>query len=173
MNVKYDLLITKSETLIQEITYPQQVQLHKLFTNGAQWMLSCLNHIRNKDARLPKDVAFEYYGWTKYLLCSFVAILPLFLSYWLAPISILLFYLVEVQLLFLFPLLIDGNKKSFKNSRLFTKKIGVFRAMMVVMRIALYMLYGLCRKKDHLGNWYAGCLAVLILYEKINTNEES
>ncbi len=171
--MKHNILIHRSKVLLQEIAYPQHIQLNNLFTRGAEWMLYCLNHIRNENTTLPKGVAFEYYGWGKYLLCSFVALIPLFLSYWLVPLSILLFYLIEVQLLFLFPLLIDGSKNSFKSSWRLTRQIGTFRAMIVVIPIAIYMLYGMCRRKDCLQHWYVGCLSILILYEEINTNEET
>lgn len=140
-----------------------------MFPSGARWMYDRLNELDEKDTR-PFDAGINYnfYGSLKYGIC-FSAFL---LSIWwfskheplLIPLSILLFYLFEVQFLFLFPLLLDNARKPLLRSLRETYKIGIPKCMFIVIPISFFMMIGLFQKKDIFRNWHIGCLAILIWY---------
>jgi len=84
---------------------------------------------------------------------------PLFI-----PLSIVVFYLFEIQFLFLFPLLIDNSKEPVRRGIREVFKIGIIRCLFTVIPIAFFMLLGLFHKRQRYRNWYIGCLAILIWY---------
>jgi hypothetical protein len=129
-----------------------------------------LGELRPGDvAPFDSDTRYTIYGLVKYGICLTAAGLaavgisgyPLFA----APLSILVFYLFEIHFLFLFPLLIDRSPRPLLTSIRATYKIGVWRCLITVIPVAGYMLAGLFRKTDRLGNWYTGCLSILIWYD--------
>ncbi len=141
-----------------------------LFTQGAHWMAHRLNELDDsKIAVVDPMVNFKVYGFGKYILCVLFFVISLLfslkLNLLLMPVSILVFYFVEVQLLFLFPLLIDQVERPILTSIRLTSEIGVFRAVITVIPIAFYMAWGLCNVKKPFKNWYIGCLAVVIWYQ--------
>lgn len=142
----------------------------KTFTNGALWMhskmLSLLDIKRNS---FPKHTHFEFYGYMKYILSSLGFIISIFLfasvSYFLIPLSILVFYFIEVHFLFLFPLLIHQHKRPVCTSIKMTYKVGILKVMLNTLCIGVFMLYGLLHIKKPLQNWYIGCYSILIWYQ--------
>lgn len=124
----------------------------------------------------PASTNFTRYGVGKYALCVSASALSAFLFYrinpLLTPLAALVFYFFEVQLLFLFPLLIDEARHPVGRSVRATQKIGMAKALITVMPIAFYMVAGLRKKKDPRRQWYIGCLAILIWYVKEVRNEK-
>ena len=141
-------------------------RLAVLFSFGAQWMYHRLRELQ-PDRMHPFDPKINYnlYGATKYAICLAGPLLALVTQRaWSIPLGIVLFYLLEVHFLFLFPLLIDGEPRPLLASLRATYKIGVGKCLAMVIPIAGFMLFGLFRKKDRLRNWYVGCLAIIIWY---------
>ena len=82
----------------------------------------------------------------------------------LLPLSVVVFYLVEVHLLFLFPLLIDSVRHPVQVSIRLTYQTGLLNAMLTTMPIGFFMMAGLFNIKRPLRNWYIGSLAIIIWY---------
>jgi hypothetical protein len=139
-----------------------------VFGSGAEWMFVQLNE--NKDASFNKSIQYSAYGFLKYsisLLAFFVSAFLFFrINVWLVPISIIVFYLVEIHFLFLFPLLIDNVKRPLLTSIRETYRTGIFTALFNVIPIGVYMIMGLFRLKDPFRNWYIGCLAIVVWYNE-------
>ena len=86
---------------------------------------------------------------------------------WLG-VAVLLFYAVEAQMVFLFPLALDGAPRPFSESRRWTKRAGgTRRVMMTVMAIAVTMVFGGFAGRGFVRSWCLGCLAILIWYERL------
>lgn len=138
------------------------------FNRGGEWMRMQMSELRL--VSIPdRDIPFTFYGLLKYGIClmaCFVSALVLYqINPLIVPISIIVFYVFEVHLLFLFPLLIDGAERPIYSSIVATYKIGVFRALLAVMPIGFIMILGLLKREKRLENWYIGCLSVIIWYE--------
>lgn len=136
-----------------------------VFTAGARWMHG---QLPPKNA-FSTTISYTLYGLVKYgiSLLAFGASVLLFcrVNPLLAPLSIVVFYLVEVHFLFLFPLLLDGVKQPLLKSIQQTYRIGLLPAVATVMPIGFYMLAGLCHFKAPLRAWHIGCGAILIWYQ--------
>ena len=135
-------------------------------------MATVLAHVRQQAvADAVHEIPFNRYGVLKYsfaLVCSTAAGVLLYgVCPLLVPLAIFVFYWAEVQLLFLFPLLIDRVPHPIRESFRLTRQIGVAHAMRRVMPIAFFMLSGWCNRRDPLQRWYIGCAAVLLWYEEI------
>lgn len=170
------ILLDKSKQHLA--THPhfiQQVYALEIFQSGAQWMALRLAEIRQESSNIVLRRNFNYYGFFKYGICVLAFILSLFFllefSIFLIPLSILTFYFVEVHFLFLFPLLIDEVEQPFSASIKLTHKIGMFRAMAIVLHLAVYMLSGLFERSSPFQKWHIGCLAVLFWYETAKASE--
>ena len=140
-----------------------------LFPLGARWMYHRLQELQPADARpFNPGIRYTRYGLLKYGICitgSGISLPGLF-TYGLfaIPLSIGIFYLLEIHFLFLFPLLIDQTPNPLLASIRATYKIGVGRCLITVIPIACYMMIGLLRKTNRFNNWYIGCLAIVIWY---------
>jgi hypothetical protein len=140
-----------------------------VFETGAVWMGQHLALLRQRplSARWPMH-QYTYYGYLKYglsvagLVGAALALAPL--SYWLLPLAALGFYLVEVQFLFLFPLLLEGRTRPLRTSCQLTSRVGVGRCLSMVLPVAGYMLLGLVRPGRALHHWHTGCLAIILWY---------
>jgi hypothetical protein len=139
-----------------------------LFTNGAHWMHAQLSDAQHTKPFLPSK-KYSAYGIAKYGICllAFVAAASIFytMHILLTPLSILVFYALEIHFLFLFPLLIDGVKQPILASIKATYKIGFWKAFFTVLPIGVYMMCGLLRFSNPLRQWYIGCLAIIIWYQ--------
>ena len=139
-----------------------------VFSSGALWMHEQLNGLSGEEKTFNAGINYTFYGLLKYGLSlaafSIAAILLFRLNVFLVPAAAIVFYLFEVQFLFLFPLLIDGVENPILVSIQQTWKTGVIRALITVMPVAAFMLIGLLRLKDPFRNWYIGCMAILIWY---------
>ena len=140
-----------------------------VFEAGARWMALHLALLRQRALPIPLPLRrFTYYGWLKYGLSlmgvGLSAIVLGRLSYWLLPLAGLGFYLVEIQFVFLFPLLLEGRPQPLRTSCRLTARVGMGRCLSVVLPVAGYMLLGLVRPGRALHGWYTGCLAILLWY---------
>ena len=140
------------------------------FRGGAQWMATALSTLRGRDVVLHQ-ASFTRLGIAKYALASAAAILVAgalgILRLWpLVPLAVLAFYVVEVQMLFVFPLAIDGHHRPFRESRrLMLRLAGTARAVGTVLPIAVCMLLGGFLGRGFVRCWCLGCLAICIWYE--------
>jgi hypothetical protein len=86
----------------------------------------------------------------------------------LAPFAVLVFYAVEVQMVFLFPLALDGSARPFRTARAWTRRAGgTIAAMRVVLPLAAVMLLGGLVGRGFVRCWCLGCLAVCLWYEDL------
>ena len=147
------------------------------FASGAQWMKLALERHRGEPLGPPSVLAknFHRLGAVKYAVASAVALgwaVGSFCIGWpvLAALAAPLFYAVEVQGLFLYPVALDGDPRPFRTARRWTVKAGgTLRAMTIVMPIAATMLFGGFVGRGFLRSWCLGCLAVCIWYEALRT----
>jgi predicted MPP superfamily phosphohydrolase len=88
--------------------------------------------------------------------------------YLLAPFAVLVFYAIEVQMVFLFPLALDGGATPFRSARSWTRRAGgTIAAMRVVLPLAAVMLAGGLVGRGFVRCWCLGCLAVCLWYEDL------
>jgi len=105
-----------------------------MFPLGARWMYDRLAELDEKNCQ-PFDGKINYnlYGSLKYGIClsGFVPVIGWFSKYgWPAlPLSVLLFYILEIHFLFLFPLLIDHSKRPIRTGMCLAFKIGILRCL--------------------------------------------
>lgn len=148
------------------------------FNAGGKWMQSVLMVIRQR-AVTEHSVPFTKLGVGKYSVALVAALMTAFLAsrlgVWVAGISSLMtFYAVEAQWVFLFPLAIDGRACSWKqNRRLVRQAGGTLKVMATVIPIAATMLGNGFRGQGFVRSWAIGCLAVLLWYERIRTQVEN
>ena len=167
--MKYIDLIQQSKAKLEQnsnaINSPISINI---FALGAKWMFEKLNET-NKNAKFDDRTNYHAYGFLKYgisLIAFFIALLLLSkISIFLIPFSIFVFYFFEVQLLFLFPLLLDKVQNPIWSSVKQTYKIGIFTAMITVIPIGLYMVWGLLNFKNPYKNWHIGCYSIIIWYK--------
>jgi predicted MPP superfamily phosphohydrolase len=82
--------------------------------------------------------------------------------------GVLVFYAVEAQMVFLFPLLLDGSPRPWRESLRWTRRAGGTVAVMrVVKRLAMTMIFGGLAGGGFVRSWCVGCLAVCIWYERV------
>jgi len=78
------------------------------------------------------------------------------------------FYAIEAQMVFLFPLALDGNLYVFRSARRWTVRAGGTLAVMrIVMHVACTMLLGGFAGRGFVRSWCLGCLAVCVWYEDL------
>jgi hypothetical protein len=142
------------------------------FASGADWMRLALSHIRQTS--IPAVGApYNLLGLIKYGLASLGALLYLALvarlRLWGLGVGfILVFYAIEAQLVFLFPLAIDGCTNPLHASRDWTKRAGgTWHVMMIVIRFAVVMMFGGFLGKGFVRSWALGCLGVVLWYEEV------
>ncbi|MDO6432784.1 hypothetical protein Q4E93_19410 [Flavitalea sp. BT771] len=141
-----------------------------MFPGGARWMYDRLNELDGGAIRpFDPEINYTLMGYLKYGICLTGASLACWWSLqydpFLLPLSILVFYLLEVQFLFLFPLLIDGAKQPILSGIREVLRIGVIRCLLTVIPLSIFMMTGLLRRKNNFHHWYIGCLSILIWYK--------
>jgi len=139
------------------------------FPSAVKWMRLALQILRSKE--IPeRNIPYSFLGFIKYGLAGFTFILYIIfiihIKYYIfLPFAIVLFYGIEVQFLFLFPLAIDGISKPIYHSLNCKVKGGRFASIFGVIVIAIFMISGILPQKSFFRNWSVGCIAVLIWYE--------
>jgi hypothetical protein len=143
-----------------------------VFASGGRWMREALGQLR--DAPLPEAPAnLNALGLIKYGLASAAALVPVALAVLLGqPPWLLLcvpaFYAVEAQMVFLFPLALDGERRPFRESLRWTARAGGTLAVMrVVLPVAGTMLFGGLVGGGVVRSWCVGCLAICLWYEEL------
>jgi predicted MPP superfamily phosphohydrolase len=90
---------------------------------------------------------------------------------WLVPLAVVAFYAVEAQMVFLFPVALDGSARPFAAARHWTRRAGGTVAVMrVVVPLACTMLFGGLIGRGFLRSWCLGCLAVCLWYEDLHND---
>ncbi len=148
------------------------------FRSGAEWMRHAMETIRGTPIP-PARADFHALGILKYGAAGAVALgwaiaifyleVPL-----LAVVSAPLFYAVEAQGVFLFPVALDGSARPFRDARRETARAGgTLRVMAIVMPIAAVMLAGGFAGRGFRRSWCLGCLAVCVWYEALRESDVS
>ncbi len=137
----------------------------ELFTNGARWMHGAYGALHGPVPPFPAAVRWERYGWGKYGISGAGALVAFAVPapFWAQMLLFLVvFYAIEVQLLFLFPLLILGVPAPVRTSVRLVWRVGFFRAWLTTILLAAYMLAGLLRWRSPFRQWCIGCLCVVL-----------
>ncbi len=169
MNAWLLLRLARAEMARNPAVLPVQDLQKGIFSTGGRWMFYWMQILQFDEKRtLQHGINFAFYGLFKYAISGAVFLITLFflwpLGWMYAPLSIICFYAVEVQLMFLFPLLIDQSPAPLRESRTMTRSIGTIYTVLVILPIGVFMLLGLFHWKNPLKHWYLGCLAVVIWY---------
>ena len=146
------------------------------FASGAAWMQQAMQLVRGRgqvvEAGEPQDrVGFVWLGLRKYALAGAPAGMLVLLALggqpWLWPLAIVAFYLVEVRMVFAFPLALDGSEAPLGDSNaLLFASMSWWRATSNVMLLAAEMLFGGFCGRGFVRSWCVGCLAVVLWYEQ-------
>ena len=167
--MKYQKLLAQSREHLRRFPAAEKQGFSLLvFTNGAEWMLHRMNELDGEERIFDSSISYEKNGYFKYGICLVAFLLiGAFLfnkAVLLLPLAILVFYILEIHFLFLFPLLIDKVENPILKSIQMTYEIGVFQALATVIPIGFFMIIGLFNLQNPLKNWYLGCLSILIWY---------
>lgn len=142
------------------------------FISGGEWMALALSELRGvPPVKTPPNL--QALGLIKYSLASMAALLVIAIALLsnILPLAlgcIPAFYAVEVQMVFLFPITLDGAVHPFRESRKWTARAGgTLAAMKVVMVLAAVMIFGGFLGQGFIRCWCLGCLAVVLWYEKL------
>jgi hypothetical protein len=140
----------------------------RAFGGSAAWMRSAMAIVRG---HLPGGKPSpEWLGAFKYAIAvvaaSLVGALLWRLPLLALPAAVVTFYFVEVRMVFVFPLALDGEPAPFVAShRLVARTLPAGLATVRVMRIAARMLFGGFMGRGFVRSWCVGCLAVVLWYE--------
>jgi hypothetical protein len=142
------------------------------FTSGAEWMRLAMSNYR--ETQIPANHSnYQYYGTLKYGLASLGALavigFVIGLKVWiLLPLVVIVFYAIEAQMVFLFPLLIDGHSDAIQQSLQWTSRAGgTIPVMLTVLQLACVMLFGGFVGQGFVRSWALGCLSIVIWYEEL------
>lgn len=141
------------------------------FYGGARWMGDILSAVDGVKRDFPQR-NWNALGMSKYGICLLIAIFPppllkIPIEYALF-VTACLFYLIEAQLVFLFPLAIEEDASPWRTSWRFTRKAGgTLRVSLVTMYIAWTMLTGGLRGRGFRRSWCIGCIAVVLWYVRV------
>jgi predicted MPP superfamily phosphohydrolase len=146
------------------------------FASGGQWMGVALQAIRQESS--PRSSAgLQWLGIAKYAMALaagmlFVVAAAALHRRELALLGIAAFYAVEAQMVFLFPLALDGRTRLFRESRRWTRRAGgTFAVLRVVLPLAAVMVTGGFIGRGFVRSWCLGCLAICIWYEDLRRAE--
>jgi hypothetical protein len=170
----YTLLANSRKFLSENKDFQNSKIGTAVFPNGAAFMWSVLNKIRNTDSNFDVTKAYSFYGFLKYAISLFAFLIAVLWSLkttiFLLPLSVFVFYTIEIHFLFLFPLLLDAVPNPICESIKMTYKIGFLKCLFTVLPIGVFMVIGLLNFKRPLYHWYIGCVSVLIWYQNELTN---
>jgi hypothetical protein len=147
------------------------------FASGGLWMGLALAEVRGA-APVGSRHDLQVLGLVKYGLAATAGLACMALAWLLEePLALLLcvpaFYAVEAQMVFLFPLALDGSVRPFREARWWTRRAGgTLAVMVVVLPIAGTMLFGGFLGRGFVRSWCVGCLAVCIWYEDLRSIAE-
>lgn len=154
--------------LSQNKPLPVETTQIRNFQSGGEWMQAEIGRLTGITLTEAPQPDFNRAGLVKYGLASLTSMLAVLLvtaPVWQAMlVAVSTFYVVEAHFLFLFPLLASNHPKPYRTSVKLTYRIGLFRCVVNILPIAIFMLAGLIRGEAPLRNWYIGCRAILIWY---------
>ncbi len=136
-------------------------------------MEQALETIRERPRGTTAPRNYHLLGLGKYALAGGTALLWVLAASvmgWpeLAWLAIAVFYAVEAQFVFLFPLALDGSPAPFREARRWTVRAGgTWQVMRVVLPLVATMLGGGFFGRGFTRSWCLGCLAVCIWYEDL------
>jgi hypothetical protein len=170
-------LLAQARTLYDDSSLPFAADASGMgwrhgFASGAQWMGQIMAFVRNRPLS-PTTVAYQALGFFKYglataLALSFLLLIAALHAWPLIFGTVLAFYAVEVQMVFLFPLALDGHAHPLRESRRWTVRAGgTLHVMAIVMRLAVVMLLGGFAGQGFIRSWALGCMAVVLWYEEL------
>lgn len=169
--MKYQELISRSKQVIgEDFPLTNQIMSFQVFEIGSRWMHKKL-FVGNEQQSPHFNPLIKYrsYGLFKYSIAFGVFFVSLWqllkISVYIAPLSIILFYLVEVHFVFLFPIILEEKRNPLWVSIQQTYKMGIINALFTLVPIGFFMVYGLLNIKDPFRNWYIGCLSIVIWYQ--------
>lgn len=172
-------LLKRAKAMYDDASCPLSSAANKAwrrgFSSGGQWMQQALAYLRHTPVS-ESSVSFHRLGFIKYGLAGGAALLVVVAARWsnawpLLILVIPVFYAIEAQMVFLFPLAIDGINKPFREARRWTLKAGGTSSVMcVVMPIAMLMLFGGFMGQGFVRSWCLGCLAICIWYEDLRVS---
>jgi predicted MPP superfamily phosphohydrolase len=142
------------------------------FASGGRWMRQALEQLRGQPLA-GSAVDLNRLGLLKYGLACAAALgwLTLTRFWWhplLAVLCVPVFYAIEAQMVFLFPLALDGSARPFREARRWTRRAGGTLAVLrVVLPLAATMLFGGFLGRGFVRSWCLGCLAVCLWYEHL------
>jgi predicted MPP superfamily phosphohydrolase len=142
------------------------------FASGGGWMRQVLEHLRGSPLPCPPR-GLNRLGVVKYGLAGGAALASIGLALLLgrplaAGLCVPVFYAVEAQMVFLFPLALDGHPGPFRAARRWTRRAGGTLVVMgVVLPLACTMLLGGFAGRGFVRSWCLGCLAVCLWYEDL------
>ena len=143
------------------------------FRGGAEWMREVLTILRH--GQIPQGQAnFALLGIIKYTLSFFGLVITIPLLGYIVGLILggVLFYLIESQMVFLFPCVLDGVAHPFRESRARTVQSGgTFKVMRTVFGLGVVMLLGGCFGYGFVRSWCLGCISILIWYEELRKNK--
>lgn len=146
------------------------------FSAGAAWMRSAMGEVR--DGTAPAGTAdFGVLGVAKYAVCVLAAAVPMAVallagSWWPCVLVVPAFYAVEAQMVFLFPVALDGAARPFAAARALVRPAGgTLHVMRTVLPIACRMLFGGLAGRGFLRSWCVGGLAVVLWYERVRGSQ--
>ncbi|HCU25793.1 MAG TPA: hypothetical protein DF383_12315 [Deltaproteobacteria bacterium] len=148
----------------------------KVFETGGVWTRLVLGELRGEKTPTA-GAAWTRLGFLKYSFAglaglAWLAACLVLRSPWPALLAVPAFYLVEVQMLFLFPVAADGSPAPFRESRIWTRRAGgTCRVLPTVFGIAWMMTCGGLIRGKCTRYWTLGCLAVLLWYERLRVKE--
>src|SRR5262249_18495921 len=98
------------------------------FASGAEWMRLVLEALRSGPLQTDR-ASYQLLGLVKYGLATIAALAWLALSFSLGLLplgafAVLVFYAVEAQMVFLFPVALDGSARPFRDARRWTGRAG-------------------------------------------------
>jgi len=138
------------------------------FGGGADWMRKAMGVVRGRE-----PMGRAHFGWLgigKYGCAGVAALLVLALLWRLQalalPAAIVTFYTVELRMLFVFPLALDGERAPFVAShQLVIRTLRPSVATAHLICIAARMLIGGLAGFGFVRSWCIGCLAIVLWYE--------
>ncbi|WP_257451113.1 hypothetical protein [Archangium lipolyticum] len=144
------------------------------FRGGAAWMAEAMALVRGRPVptTLPRAHGL---GVLKYMAALLAALGAWGLAAFAGgpllvgpALALLAFYAVEAQMVFLFPLALDGAAHPFRASRALTRRAGgTLSVMGTVLLLAAVMLFGGLAGRGVVRCWCLGCLAVVLWYEEL------
>ena len=169
-------LLTQARRIYDDPEYPLANSARQawttFFASGALWMKEALTLLRGQPITECRS-NWNVLGSIKYGLASVGAFLPVAGAWfwdcpWLLILCIPVFYAIEGQMIFLFPLAMDGCSTPFSEAWRYTRRAGgTLKVMGVVLPLAFVMIFGGFFGQGFVRCWCLGCLSVCLWYEEI------